>query len=161
MLSPTSRRSLLINDDIRRLQYFVANGLNINEEVSSSGMRLLHFAAAEDASGILVTLLDMGADINAVDYSSKTALYTAVQWANDNCAQILLQRGADPNIANERGRTPLHSAALNDHANLIVLLLAYGSDSSIGDEDGTTPLAVARRRQKPHIISLLDKNKLL
>ena len=160
MLTPAARRSLLVNDDISRLKLCVANGLKIKEEVSVSGAKLLHYAAAEDARGILQTLLDMGADINAVDYSSKTALYTAVQWGNVNCIKILLQRGANPNIPNERGRTPLHLATLNDSADLIALLLANGSDTSAGDEEGVTPLDVARRRQKLHIIALMDKKRL-
>ncbi len=97
----------------------------------SSGMTLLHLAAATTATGDVVqALLDQGADVNAADTSGRTPVYIAAGF-NPHLPplEMLVQRGADIQIPNRHGITPLHAAAVkNSNAIVIRFLLQRGAD---------------------------------
>lgn len=71
----------------------------------------LHNAAGGPHLDILQTLLDAGADVNAVRTTEvATALTRAAGNANEEQVKLLLARGADVNLGSDRGWTPLLSA---------------------------------------------------
>jgi len=58
-------------------------------------------------------LLDLGADVDAVDNNGDTAMHGAAYGNFPTVVQLLAERGADPNVwkrANKQGRTPLYIA---------------------------------------------------
>ncbi len=59
----------------------------------------------------LEMLLDLGADINAVNAAGNTALHAAAFVGFDAVARFLVQRGAFLNTKNKRGQTPLKVAS--------------------------------------------------
>ena len=62
-------------------------------------------------SDVLITLDKLtayGCNVNAVDFSGKTALHFACNSANIACIQKLIALGADVNLANNHSVTPLH-----------------------------------------------------
>ena len=106
----------------------------------------------DDILGLVHSLLDHGADVDAWDRNRATPLLLAVKGRSDNIARILLERSADPNLKNIRGKTPLHlllERYVNDHHDvkdiLVVerLLLERGADINAQDEHNTTPLYLA------------------
>lgn len=53
-------------------------------------------------------LLDLGADVSAVNRSGQTALHGAASMWEDGVIQLLVDNGADVNAEDGSGRTPLH-----------------------------------------------------
>lgn len=93
-------------------------------------------------------LLDEGADVNARDSYSLTALHIVATISSPQAAKLLLQRGTFPNAAEfSTNRTPLHYAisdAENCKANVILpMLLNGGANFDSRDTEGVTPLLKA------------------
>lgn len=123
---------------------------------------------------IIQTLLDYGADIEAVDQSNRTTLELAIEAGQTETAKVLIQNGANrgeiPDLHsaifigdNEKveslignvdleetyqDMTPLHYAISRKQTEIIETLLANGADQSI-EYQGLTPFA--------HILSLMNK----
>ncbi len=83
-----------------------AAGLGTTEPLEESG---------EDVEALEATkmLLDLGADVNAVDDNGDTAMHGAAYGAYPSVVKLLAERGADPQIwkeKNKSGVTPLFAA---------------------------------------------------
>jgi ankyrin repeat protein len=119
----------------------------------------LMVAAAMGYPEIADTLLDAGADVNAVDASGRSALHAAAQFGfehNDSLRarrlfDSLLRRGADINRADNEGKTPLLlllGAQLRPGSEcdathigaLVPLLLEAGATVEHADQRGVTAL---------------------
>lgn len=76
----------------------------------------LHSAAAAGRREVCETLLNAGADVNAVQHGGYTPLIDAAQSGNAELAELLLERGADPTARLDDGRTAaeLATAAGNE-----------------------------------------------
>jgi hypothetical protein len=83
-----------------------AAGLGTTEPLEEAGEE-------PEALEAVKLLLDLGADINAVDDNGDTAMHGAAYGAYPTVVNLLAQRGADPQIWKEKnkfGRTPLFIA---------------------------------------------------
>lgn len=67
-------------------------------------------------------LLHHGADINAVNKGSCTALHISAHKQPVNCVTLLLSRGADVNVQDSYGDTALHDAIGKESCPVIDLL---------------------------------------
>ena len=77
------------------------------------GLTALHFAARQGAMRTVQTLVDLGADVNAVSPADHTsAVLIATINGQFDVAKYLLDHGAQPNLASDAGMTPLF-ATLN------------------------------------------------
>ncbi len=77
---------------------------------NQGGMTALHLAARQGNVESVSTLLEAGADVNALSAGDKTSpLLIATINGRFDLGKVLLDRGADPNLASEAGATPLYA----------------------------------------------------
>jgi ankyrin repeat protein len=130
----------------------------------------LHQAAAQGDLDNVKTLVDAGADTNAVSKRggtplddavvnghaevvtfllskgakpSKSSLSSAVRVGKPEVTRALLDQSADINARDAQGATALHAAARTGTADLVKALVAKKADLKAKDNDGLTPFGVA------------------
>jgi ankyrin repeat protein len=105
----------------------------------------LHDATREGDLAEAKRLIEIGADICAMDVSGKTPLHTAAFYGHITIAEILIERGADVNSREDSfmSSTPLHNAALKGHLAVVDLLIEKGAEVDAKDQLGQTPLHLA------------------
>ena len=82
-------------------------------------------AGSDTACGRL--LIDAGADANAKDNDSDTALMSAARNGHTECARLLIDAGADANAKDEDGETALSLAMKEGHAEIADMLRNAGA----------------------------------
>ena len=107
---------------------------------SPDGFTALHLAAFFGRETVAATLLEHGADVNAVARNPLRVqpLHSAAAAGHTPVARLLLEYGADPNARQEGGFVPLHAAAQAGNDELYELLLASGADQDAATDDGRT-----------------------
>lgn len=112
----------------------------------------LHRASARGAIGLVRTLLDAGASIDARTrfrtplHGRATPLILASQRGHADVAALLLDRHAAVDLLDANHRSALSHAAASGHAEIVDRLLGFGAAVDPVDDQGRTPLhwAVAR-----------------
>ena len=104
---------------------------------------------------VVRTLVNAGADVNAVDAFGHSALHGPSKTDDVGVHRILLEHHANVNLASDAGTTPLHRAVDFGKRKNVVLLLDFGAKANIVDNDQNTPLCKAIQRRFDDIASLL------
>lgn len=118
--------------------------------------RLVAAMQARDLATVRA-LLSEGADANARDPATATALHWAAHWDELEAVELLLEAGADPTLENRFGVTPLHEAALVGNAEMLGRMLEAGGDANAVFGEGETVLMTAARAGAPAAVqALLD-----
>jgi palmitoyltransferase len=94
---------------------------------SEHGITPLHYACINGSKNAVDILLDLGANINAVDNDGNNCLHYAVNSKNISLLKKLLVRGADKNIRNKKGQLPYDLAINNGYKNIADILSAKNS----------------------------------
>ncbi|XP_047101159.1 ankyrin-3-like isoform X2 [Schistocerca piceifrons] len=118
---------------------------------------MLIAAAKEGSVSELRTLLAVGADVEAKNENSQTALHLAAAMGHVEVVRRLLEEGAGVNARDRWQNTPLHQAAWNDNVAVVQLLSASSADPNASDSIGNTPLHDAARRGHPDVATALLK----
>ena len=120
----------------------------------------LHYAVSQKCASpdVVQCLLVHGADVNATDQESKTALHCCIERnpGNHNAGimELLINSKADLNAVDAHQKTPLHYAI--ESFETMKFLLDKGSDANAADQHGEAALHHALRNQaKPDVIKLL------
>jgi ankyrin repeat protein len=95
--------------------------------------------------GLVQTLVQQKADVNALQADGATAIQWAVYRDDLEMADVLLAAGANIKLANRDGATPLYLASLHGSARMIEKLLQAGADVNQLGPQGETPLMLAAR----------------
>lgn len=124
------------------VKILLENGVDVNFRDYVTGATALHVATSYGYRGIVVVLLgSKGLDINAQDFSFKTALHCAVEWNSDGIVELLLDRGIDVNVKNISGDTGLHVAARKKRGyDTCKMLLQRGVDMEAKNSEGETAI---------------------
>ncbi|XP_050989938.1 ankyrin repeat and EF-hand domain-containing protein 1 [Labeo rohita] len=118
---------------------------NVNN-VSNSGKPLLVFACenAKDCEDICISILEKGADPNAVDQVTRcSALMEASKAGALKLVRAILQKEGNPDLLDQEGRCAAHFAAEGGFLEVLQVLSAYSADLGISSTKGNTPLHFA------------------
>src|SRR5262245_9277367 len=85
-------------------------------------------AAMNRNIGVVRSLLQQKADVNAPQADGSTALHWAAYWNDIESADLLIAAGANARTATREGATPMALASLNGSAAMIEKLLRAGAD---------------------------------
>ncbi len=123
----------------------------------------MHFAQpSENSLDFLSTreLLEAGADVNAVNKISKTALIYAASENHVDCLRVLATaRGVDLNKIDiiHNDWNALHYAILQDNVEAVRTLVDAGADPHQKDGIGRSPTVIAGDHYKEQVLAFLNK----
>ncbi len=100
-------------------------------------------------------LVKAGAEVNATNALSETALFHASRAGNKSAVQLLVESGANPNVVNRSGETALIVATEKGHAGIVQVLLKHGADPDVRDHKGATALIKAAEQGNDDIVHAL------
>lgn len=100
-------------------------------------------AAKASQLDILSLLINEGADVEATDKFSLTALHWSAKNGNTAVLNFLMQNGVQIEAKTKRNDTALHLAANYNHLNIVSALLNYGACIDTENREGNTPLKIA------------------
>ena len=101
-------------------------------------------------------ILAAGANPNAVDQYSRTALQLATKSGNAEVVSVLLSAGANPNTENGNYEVPLiQAASLGGSIAVVNALLAGEANPNMENGKGLTPLIVAVKWWRTETVSVL------
>ncbi|QQR49310.1 ankyrin repeat domain-containing protein [bacterium] len=125
------------------MRELIGAGVDVNTTEDFDGATALHNAASFDyLSTRTSVLLELGANIHAVDNDNNTPLHIAACNGQVDVLKELLSHGADANARNNQGKTALHLAARNDKFLCLQALLEHDTNLGINAKDAKeeTPL---------------------
>ena len=103
--------------------------------------------------------LTEGANVNAKDSDSNTALYTASRRGHTEIVKILLDNGAKVNVKDNNGWTALITASKRGLTEIVKILLENGANVNSKDNNGWTALILASGDEgHPKIVKILLDN---
>jgi ankyrin repeat protein len=115
---------------------------------------------------VINSLIESGADPNAIDRSGVAPLHRAVRNRCSVAVGALIENGADPRLKNKSGSTPLHLAVQNtgkghsgsdeakdEQRRIIALLLQHGASPADVDAHGKTVAAAASSDWIRHLLN--------
>ncbi|KAJ9638045.1 general transcription repressor [Knufia peltigerae] len=126
------------------LKLLMEHGANINVPTSPA----LPIAASMGHKEVFEHLLASGADMEARDVNSYTALMGASGGGHQEISEELLRRGADPSAVDEDGNTALMlvSGMRGEQVEIAKMLIDSGADVNHANTAGDTALHVAAAR---------------
>jgi len=112
-------------------------------------------AAIEGRLEEIRSLLDRGANIDAVGAFNYTPLHLASINGRYQCIELLLDRHANIDAVDDDNNTPLHRASGKGHQQCIELLLDRGANINAVDGTNSTPLHRASMNGHHQCVELL------
>ena len=103
------------NAKVKTVPVLLDSGADVNARVTKGGYTPLMLASLSGSSVLASSLIEHGADANAVNSGGVTALMIAAAGNHPAIAELLLQAGADINARSEDGRTALGIARANSN----------------------------------------------
>ena len=119
--------------EIKRLLTFSQE--NLNKDLS--------MALEDQKTKEALSFINLGADVNAQNSHSQTALHLAVLGGDVDLLDMLIKKNADVDIKDSLGETALHLAAMIGNVSTIEKLIAYNADVNIKNNAGKTPMDLA------------------
>eukprot|EP00300_Choanocystis_sp_HF-7_P041973 c8750_g1_i1.p1 GENE.c8750_g1_i1~~c8750_g1_i1.p1 ORF type:complete len:226 (+),score=51.02 c8750_g1_i1:94-678(+) len=121
------------------------------------GRAAMHWAAMFGRANVIVTLLELGCDVNVQTDSGRSPVYLAAYNNHVQVIQVLHKHGANINTPNKNGSTPLMSAALKGKTAAAQALIDLGASLEVTDKFGMTARDIAVHYNNPDIVNLIDQ----
>ena len=112
-------------------------------------------AARDGDKDHLLTLLNIGANINALDDEGNTAVMAATQQNQVEIVQVLIAHGADINIRNKRLDNVLLYAGAEGLLEIVQLAIQAGADTTITNRYGGIAIIPACERGHIEVVKEL------
>lgn len=147
------------SDDARRVAELVLADPAVMASHSVDGWTPLHLAAFMGARQATLTLVGLGAPLDAVSTNpmTNTPMHAAIAGAaGESLAPLLIALGADIHHVGGTQVTALHLAASRGFDGLVKLLMTRGVDRNAVTEDGKTAAEIARERSHLGTAALLE-----
>ena len=106
---PKTLKSAALSGNINATRYFLENGVNPSQRVSSG--TLLQFVIRHNFTDIAILLMQYGAEINTQDKFGDTPLHEAVKNGNNLLVEELVSRSANIFLKNMDDKTAGYLAA--------------------------------------------------
>lgn len=128
--------------------------------VDGSGNTPLHYAAEWNLKEALSSLIQKGANVNAVNSNGESALFSAVKADSPEIIQLLVENGiitdTRSNLTRDHlGNTPLHYAVKWNSLNAAQSIISLGFDVNSQNLSGKTALSDSARSGKIEMTQLL------
>ena len=152
------------------LEQLLKGGAMVEARDSRHRKTALIWAAETGSLAAIKVLLDCGAEVNAQDNQSLSALRYAAANARTEIVQLLLERGADPELADWGGKTPLIAVAWGrpfslggrsynpspiDRERTASFLMDAGANSSAKEYSGASAIHYAAQNGYLELLKLL------
>lgn len=111
------------NAKVKTVPVLLGSGADVNARVTKGGYTPLMLASLSGSNVLATSLIEHGADANAVNSGGVTALMIAAAGNHPAIAELLLRSGADANARSEDGRTALSIARANSNDAIAKLLV--------------------------------------
>jgi len=141
--------------DIARLRALLASDSGLAKAQSSDGFTPLHLACFFGQIEAAQTLLQQGADANAVSPNRIAVIHSAAASRSAALVKLVLQAGANPNLQQQGGYTALHEAAMHNSVERAQALLDAGADLTIRSDKGLTAAEMAAHEGSKDVLELL------
>ncbi|MDG4595590.1 MAG: ankyrin repeat domain-containing protein [Candidatus Contendobacter sp.] len=154
----TTLMNAVKRNDLARVKELIQQGVDINAPDASGDVPLI-MAAYEGHTEIVQALLEVGADVTAVDPGMKaTALHAAAYAGRTEAARLLIAYRIDINKQGPyNGYTALHDAIWQNHLETAKVIIEAGADLTLKSHDGQTPLEFARAKKRKELVALLEQ----
>ena len=155
-LFPQGVHRAVKNGDIQEVEKYFKAGVDPNLAIVSDGTTLLHEAVLQGHQDIVKMLIDLGANVNAINEYRETPIAYAAKEANWEIVKILMSHGANVDYLDQSGISLLHYAAEQGNKEIAKILITKGANVSAGDyENAMTPLHYAAERGDREIVEML------
>jgi len=142
--------------EAQRLTFIRESSPNISE-TDKPYAKLIKNASIGNIDGVKSALKE-GADINALDDDTGSALLWAAMKGHKDIVSLLVENGVDVNLQNEYKWTALMTACGNGYLEIVKILLENGADVNVKNSVNSTALIFASRFGQPEIVrALLEK----
>ncbi|XP_064395634.1 ankyrin repeat domain-containing protein 29-like isoform X3 [Halichondria panicea] len=108
-------------------------------------------ACETDNVGVVLELLECGADPNQADKDGATALYWASRNGHDEIVRVLLAAKATVNTQTKSGQTPLWTTSFSGHQKCMELLIDAGADVDVPKDVSTGATALIAAAWNGHV----------
>jgi ankyrin repeat protein len=114
-------------------------------------------ATLPNDSELRAFLQNVGTNVNARDYASRTALILASETGQLETARLLLESGARVDLQDRYGSTALMLASSQGHTEVVELLLKHNARVDLQDIQVSTALMLASSKGHTKVVELLLK----
>jgi len=130
---------------------------NVNA-TSDSNRSLLHEAIAYGKKDSALTLIKLGAELNAKDILGRTPLHYAAMFNQLETVNALINAGSDANEVDKYGNNPLWTAVLTPNINreIIRALMLARSDCYSINKSGSSAIDMAVAIGDKDILSIME-----
>ncbi|KAJ7453730.1 ankyrin repeat-containing domain protein [Mycena latifolia] len=148
---------------LKMVQLLVKNGVDIKNDDHGRFEEALQAAAEMGHELVVRFLIQLGANVNALEPESGTMLHPRLCWGkelgDDSLSPILLMERGVYDTTQVLYGTALHAASYCGHESVVRLLIEMGADTNIhGGYFGTALVAASHQGHKPVVQLLLENS---